>query len=118
MRGEQLNALGRDLHMREQATLVAGATIMAREQLTTADVGRFAWQDEALCLQVDPDMFFLEKGGDSGKGAKKICAACPVNPECEAHAFSFDDNLESADGIWAGKNLRTRKKIRNTRGDL
>lgn len=37
--------------------------------------------DEALCAQVDPELFFPEKGHSSDK-AREICAKCPVRAQC------------------------------------
>lgn len=37
--------------------------------------------DGALCAQVDPELFFPEKGQPSGP-ARQVCAACPVREQC------------------------------------
>ena len=37
-----------------------------------------AWYEDAVCASVGGDFWFPEKGGDSGKEAKKVCASCPV----------------------------------------
>jgi hypothetical protein len=63
--------------------------------------------DGALCAQVDPEVFFPEKGG-SFRDAKRICAMCPVRQEC------LDWALENREpfGIWGGKSVSERQKIR------
>src|SRR5215207_5779220 len=47
-----------------------------------ADAAREVWAS-ALCAQVDPELFFPEKGQPSGP-AKAVCAACPVTALCLA----------------------------------
>src|SRR5215207_9796773 len=47
-----------------------------------ADAAREVWAS-ALCAQVDPELFFPEKGQPSGP-AKALCAACPVTALCLA----------------------------------
>ena len=37
--------------------------------------------EQALCAQVDPELFFPEKGQPSRK-ALAVCAACPVREAC------------------------------------
>ena len=36
-----------------------------------------AWTVDALCAQVDPDLFYPEKG-DQAREAKRLCAGCDV----------------------------------------
>ena len=67
------------------------------------------WRDEALCAQVDPEIFFAEKGGTPAP-ARRVCAACPVQAECLAYAVA-DDSLH---GIWGGLTERERRKVRQT----
>ncbi|HWU31334.1 MAG TPA: WhiB family transcriptional regulator, partial [Marmoricola sp.] len=38
---------------------------------------RERWQDDALCAETAPDMFFPPKGGSTAD-AMAICAACTV----------------------------------------
>ena len=47
-----------------------------------ADAAREVWAS-ALCAQVDPELFFPEKG-QPGAPAKAVCAACPVTALCLA----------------------------------
>jgi WhiB family redox-sensing transcriptional regulator len=57
------------------------------------------WMDLALCAEVDPELFFPEKGrNDLVRAAKRVCAACPVTSRCLNFAF-----LIGADcGIFGG----------------
>lgn len=66
-----------------------------------------SWRDEALCAQVDADLFFPEKGGSS-KEPKKVCRACPVRAEC------LEDSLADGGerfGIRGGLSERERRKL-------
>jgi WhiB family redox-sensing transcriptional regulator len=48
--------------------------------IVPADAARQVWES-ALCAQVDPELFFPEKGG-TPEPAKAVCAACPVTALC------------------------------------
>lgn len=65
---------------------------------------------EALCAQVDPEMFFPEKGGSTAK-AKGICGRCADRDMCREFAVSRPD----VDGIWGGTTPRKRQEIRSGR---
>lgn len=65
------------------------------------------WQERALCPEVDPEMFFAEKGG-STKEAKKICGLCEVRQECLDYALDHDERF----GVWGGKSERERRRIK------
>ena len=69
------------------------------------------WQDAALCAQVDPDLFFPEKGGSTLE-AKRICRACDVRAECLDYAVEHEDI--TAHGIWGGLSERERRVIKRT----
>jgi WhiB family redox-sensing transcriptional regulator len=67
------------------------------------------WRDLALCAEVDPDMFFPEKGG-STRDAKKVCATCEVVAECLEDALRKDERF----GIRGGKSERERRKLKRS----
>lgn len=64
------------------------------------------WTRDALCAQVDQDLWFPENGG-STREAKSICARCPTRPECLEFAL---DNAERF-GIWGGFSERERRRL-------
>lgn len=66
------------------------------------------WTVDALCAQVDPDMFFPEKGGKEAAAAKRVCGSCDVTAQCLAYAL----RTGQADGIWGGLSARQRAKLR------
>jgi WhiB family redox-sensing transcriptional regulator len=64
------------------------------------------WIADALCAQVDTDLFFPEKGG-STREAKQICRECTVAAECLDYALSHGERF----GIWGGMSERQRRKL-------
>ena len=69
-----------------------------------------AWQDQANCLGVDPDLFFPERGA-STREAKEVCRGCVVRNDCLEDAL---DNGEKF-GIWGGLSERERRRLRRQR---
>lgn len=65
------------------------------------------WQERALCAQIDPELFFPEKGG-STKEAKRICSRCEVKPECLTYALNHDERF----GIYGGMSERERRLLK------
>jgi WhiB family transcriptional regulator, redox-sensing transcriptional regulator len=72
------------------------------------------WMRSALCTQVDPDLWFPEKGGhDMSRQPKRICRECPVIAECLSYALEHEEMF----GVWGGTGERERRKIlRRRRG--
>jgi WhiB family redox-sensing transcriptional regulator len=64
------------------------------------------WRDDALCAQVDADLWFPEKGGPT-RDAKKICMGCTVRVECLEWALDNEERF----GIWGGKSERERRRL-------
>ncbi|MGW0537845.1 WhiB family transcriptional regulator [Streptomyces sp. NPDC003032] len=65
------------------------------------------WANDALCAQVDPDLWHPTVGRPVHT-AKRICAACPVRTACLDHAL----NDPSLTGIWGGLTRRERGQLR------
>jgi WhiB family redox-sensing transcriptional regulator len=61
------------------------------------------WRDRALCAQVDPDLWFPEKGC-SPRPAVRICQDCPVRAECLSYALAHHEWW----GVWGGLTYRER----------
>ena len=68
------------------------------------------WVADAVCGQTDPEVFFPEKGGNSARQAKAICAECPVLDQCREYALAQD--AMSLHGVWGGTTQDERRKIR------
>lgn len=66
-----------------------------------------ASMESAVCAQVDPELFFPQKGGLTSE-AKRICAGCTVAAQCLEYAL----NLGYGDtGIWGGTTTAERREI-------
>lgn len=65
-----------------------------------------------LCAQVDPELFFPERGEQAtATQAKAICAQCPFKTPCAEYALRFEIR-----GIWGGTSEQDRRKIGKARG--
>src|ERR1700685_1180494 len=67
------------------------------------DPGETSWQDQALCAQVDGDLWFPEPGG-AQTDAKRICRACPVRRQCLAAVLAAPE--PPMHGVWSGLAVR------------
>lgn len=66
------------------------------------------WSSEALCAEVDPEMFFCPPNAWTAIAAcKRVCAGCPVRDECLAHALEAGEQY----GIWGGLTTKERKRL-------
>lgn len=66
-----------------------------------------SWMDWGSCTEVDPELFFIEKG-QSPRPAKAICAGCPVREECLEYAIAEEIQW----GIWGGLTLLERRRAK------
>lgn len=71
------------------------------------DTGTEPWMSDSLCAQIDPEMFFPEKGG-STREAKRICLRCDVRSECLDYALRTEERF----GIWGGLSERERRRLK------
>lgn len=69
-----------------------------------------AWQRQANCMGVDPDLFFPERGV-STREAKEVCRGCVVREECLDYAIANGEKF----GIWGGMSERERRRVRRSR---
>jgi len=65
------------------------------------------WVKEALCAEVDPVIFFPEKG-DRTVDAKNTCKACNVKTQCLEYSLTNNERF----GIWGGLTEHDRRKLR------
>ncbi len=72
-----------------------------------------AWQDQANCLGVDPDLFFPERGA-STREAKEVCRGCVVRNDCLEYALENGEKF----GIWGGLSERERRRLRRQRAQI
>ncbi len=78
---------------------------------TNFDIQRLDWQDQALCAETDPEIFYPETTGDA-LHARRVCIKCPVREQCLQAGM---DNVEVF-GIWGGTTKDDRAAIRAGRG--
>lgn len=64
------------------------------------------WMADAVCAQVDGDLWFPEKGGSNAE-ARRICAGCPVKALCLDYAIENDER-----GVWGGTSEQERQRMR------
>jgi WhiB family transcriptional regulator, redox-sensing transcriptional regulator len=82
--------------------------------LTTFLDGRPVWFRFAACKNADTKDFFQEGrgvglGGTAYLKARRVCAGCPVKPECLEYALSLDPDPV---GMWAGTTPKQRSRLR------
>jgi WhiB family redox-sensing transcriptional regulator len=82
--------------------------------MTISDQMMVGWQFKAACRGEDSVMFFppshfetREEKERRERGAKGICARCPVRPECLEYAVA----LREPYGIWGGLNEMERRML-------
>lgn len=86
-------------------------TVHGIDDLVVLDLpARQPWIDDALCAQVDTEIFYPEKGGTL-RPAKRICRDCPVINECLE--WALDNDLYY--GVFGGKSAPQRRRILKAR---
>ena len=80
------------------------------QRITTKLLQPVDWQTNARCTEVDPEIFFPERGGSS-KNARAVCEKCAVKVDCLEYALNNKEQF----GIWGGTSERERRKIRRER---
>lgn len=65
------------------------------------------WQAQAVCAQVDDEIFFPVKGGNPAP-AQRVCLGCPVRTDCLEFALEHDIEF----GIWGGTTSTMRRRLR------
>jgi len=70
------------------------------------DAEDLSWQAEALCAEIDPELWFPEKGG-STREAKRICRSCEVRAECLEYALENNEMF----GIFGGLSYLERRPL-------
>jgi hypothetical protein len=67
------------------------------------------WQDEALCTQVDPELWFPV---DRAHEAQKVAAALSICGRCTVRTPCLTAGLHHTHGIWAGWDEQPRAALR------
>lgn len=87
----------------DNGSLDAYARVASLPSMAALDV---SWHIDAACAEVDPDLWFPEKGG-SVQEAKEICATCLVRAECLEYALETRQRF----GIWGMRSERERRRL-------
>lgn len=66
-----------------------------------------AWHALGRCREVDPELFFPERG-ESPARAKRVCGGCKVRAECLAWAMDTGERF----GVWGGATESERRQLR------
>lgn len=74
------------------------------------------WQQDAACLDVGFAGFTPEGDADAGetyRGARRICAGCPVRSDCLEFALAEEGSSATSDrvGVFGGLGPRERHKL-------
>jgi WhiB family redox-sensing transcriptional regulator len=77
---------------------------------STEPVGPDAWKLDGLCAQIDPELWFPEKG-ERTRLAQRLCGQCSVQATCLEYALTNDERH----GVWGGKSERQRQKMLGAR---
>ena len=80
------------------------------QRITTRLLQPVDWQGKARCAEVDPEIFFPERGGSS-KAARAVCSNCEVRAQCLEYALNNKEQF----GIWGGTSERERRRLRKER---
>lgn len=67
------------------------------------------WKAEGLCREVDPELWFPERG-EPVTEAKKLCHRCHVERECLDYALRNDEKF----GVWGGLSERERRRLKRS----
>lgn len=80
------------------------------QRITTKLLQPLEWQTKARCTEVDPEIFFPERGGSS-RAARSVCSQCEVRLDCLEYALNNKEQF----GIWGGTSERERRRLRKER---
>lgn len=80
----------------DPAALAWSATLLAE---------RAAWQAQARCRGIDPEVFF---DPELWPQARRVCRQCPVRADCLTHAIA----AQECRGIWGGLTPAERRRHR------
>ena len=72
-------------------------------------MSRYAWMSDAVCAEIDADLFTDTPSGPGSRAPKRICGDCPVQAECAAHELALrEQDWGPLHGIWGGQSRRQR----------
>lgn len=84
--------------------------LTALAQMIMPEVAQPQGMRLGLCRQVDPDLWFPERGNPTQ--AKRICGECPARAACLQWAL----DTRQRHGVWGGTTWREREAMLRARG--
>lgn len=69
------------------------------------------WRDEAICIGINPELFFDKHASHQ---LKSVCFRCPVRESCLEEALSSYEQY----GLWGGLSAVQRENIKKERRRL
>lgn len=82
-----------------------GSACLTCRALIRKDLG-YDWTQDAVCAQIDPDLWYPEDGQNVSTLVDRTCASCPVRREC------LLAGLHETHGVWAGYRPKDREQLR------
>lgn len=67
-----------------------------------------SWMDEAVCAEVDPELFFADEAWTMTENARYLCSTCPVLDTCREYAIRQAGLM----GVWGGLTHSERVAVR------
>lgn len=74
------------------------------------------WHNDAVCAQVDPELFYPERGRAT-KVVRKICFSCPVRLMCLEAAMDEESGERERFGFRGGLSPAERTDLAEKRGE-
>jgi WhiB family redox-sensing transcriptional regulator len=106
----------REAQVRQVLQALRAGRSAGAAQARPVDGGRLAWLAEAACQDLDPELFFPERGhARQGTAAKQICAGCPVQQPCSDLAIKAASGRAGDHGIFGGTKPHERTRLRDNR---
>lgn len=68
------------------------------------------WWRASACVDVDPDVFFVERGGDN-TDALLVCSRCRVRHECLDEAIATEGAANQCFGVRGGLSAKARARL-------
>lgn len=92
------------------------ATVRAYVVIGYESPQKETWMDDAPCTQVDPDIFFPDKGGTIDN-ARTICGGCDVQFECLERTMRLEKGAKNRYGFSGNMSARERSRFAKTLGE-
>ena len=76
------------------------------------------WRDDAVCTQVDPELFYPADSTGVPAEAEQVCSLCTVRIPCLDEAFRLEGlhvTSEYRHGMWGGLTPRQRSTLAKQR---